>query len=1787
MRLKLKRADKFVQSNSKTHFKLYKSGKKWVIAGISVLGGVLGMGTITTTTAKADSVQPSITKEIGTQDIMATRVTGTIPPSSAVNRQQVETSESLSGSTPQSESSQVDAVPRSQVASGETGSVTVTSQTMPVQDWNLSTGQTSSLAQATKQTRILGSQVVADTAHPVNPVSTPGVAKDQPAYQLGLSDAHKDLNTIIHRADASGLSIVNHVVGGADITTNAQKVTNLLNDYQTDQSLQTFDGYGAPVWTESNYRGNNATGAFGKFHTKDYNQGYADYLRDFSRGINDWIAGISSRAKTPQQTNELLDTQKYDPKQLTDVSYAGTAGAVVDAGKNWLDSVLSNKEYAPNVLGFKGQPGNLANDSIDKAATVINYYIRLIAPGIINGIAHQALSDIRSLGGTIDDSDYAPATLKQAVALDANMQKLVNNVGLSDLLETSLLQNIYQAIKQNTQMAIEDNWAIGSTKALQEFFHEGTVRTEASKNYWNTGGYSEETPGNILLQSGGKLSFISQKAGYAWTQKVIGNVLTMASHDALVGKQKMDVTAIVKMLQATQKISADEAAEVLTGAAHVFSAGNSNLDYRRNSHGAQQVILRAYQVMYRTTQAAVHDYQATPTLTGHQIAIEQNKYIYDNPADAGLVTPHFSVLNLTYTKIWNTMKLLNQLDSGREAADTAFEDQTIKDVTQLPATPPAMLLSIYGTLAAQLTDFIDNESNAQTANVPDSTMIRANIGRLMMVEREVRQQAYTLEKARITQAFNEGVALARQHYQQSLDGTVPPVQAAGSYQGHDYQQDGTHIKTGSGVAFQAGYNAKLVTVTIVTKTDARYSNFKTTSMAKAGRTAKTFVDPIIQIPAPKPSAGWSLVSDKCEPVKLKDGTYQVTFKYAKTAGFNYGNLPLQAGTYTGKLVGEQLKGGHLSLSWNNGVQEQTPVRFQAQDFVLEHNGTRIGCYHYHLTLAAAQALHDFIQVKNHRDCELPSVARLMAMTGILQVTQATDAALLPGLQTTDIVTVVPVNVDALVSHATDAHQQPLDNAALKDHLTSSLDKVSWQIPGDYAVMVTLTDPESGQTVTKTAHVTVISQEASTSTVVQEASRSAYQVASTSASESLVFSAAASLSVHDSATASASDASLSVASWKSASTSTMFSTIASQSANESAHEASQTLYSEQAMSVGRELESEFVASTSTMNSASTSVMFSAVASQSARDSAIESASDASLSVASWESASTSTMLSAIASQSTTESVREASQILQSNQAMSVGQALTSEFVASASAVTSASISTAVMLSAAASQSVTESARETSQILYSEQAMSVGRALESEFMVSTSVVNSVSASVVSSASASTSAVFSAVSSQSVIDSAIDSAKESTREASQRLQSEQAMSVGHALESELTASVVASTSATKSVSLSASVEGSASTSTMFSALASQSATDSATASARQSMREASQALQSEISASASTMISDSTSVMFSVIASQSLADVASAASQSLHAQQVLSVGQQLMSETSASVVAATSAQASAITSQSADESARTASTEQHLVASELASQSLVASQRISLSALQHTRPKPSDELPGINLKPVTSQTDVTNTAQSELIPDRLPGMVTSASGSFGATATHYKPDQNDAGGQLAGKKNGVTVHKLNLSQLSTQGILGGDVVQIPDERGETSGLVEPIPGPTTDGAVNRQVTQRLTKVTAIQSHEATNAGMIERTPQIQSHVPVVKRLVGNHLAPNFYLKSGRLSANDDTVDRLARLMQRLFHIRIPQELNPAAKFSRHQTWVAPTMTNWRYRLASAVIVNPRPFK
>lgn len=50
-----KRMSELFRSNSKTHFKMYKAGRKWLVAGISALSGLLGLGTIGSTSAKADT----------------------------------------------------------------------------------------------------------------------------------------------------------------------------------------------------------------------------------------------------------------------------------------------------------------------------------------------------------------------------------------------------------------------------------------------------------------------------------------------------------------------------------------------------------------------------------------------------------------------------------------------------------------------------------------------------------------------------------------------------------------------------------------------------------------------------------------------------------------------------------------------------------------------------------------------------------------------------------------------------------------------------------------------------------------------------------------------------------------------------------------------------------------------------------------------------------------------------------------------------------------------------------------------------------------------------------------------------------------------------------------------------------------------------------------------------------------------------------------------------------------------------------------------------------------------------------------------------------------------------------------------------------------------------------------------------------------------------------------------------------------------------------------------------
>lgn len=101
-----KRMSELFRSNSKTHFKMYKAGRKWLVAGISALSGLLGLGTIGSTSAKADT-KTGAAKTLDTEDVAATKTTGTIPATSqaTVQASTTDVSQSTSDQTSTQETS--------------------------------------------------------------------------------------------------------------------------------------------------------------------------------------------------------------------------------------------------------------------------------------------------------------------------------------------------------------------------------------------------------------------------------------------------------------------------------------------------------------------------------------------------------------------------------------------------------------------------------------------------------------------------------------------------------------------------------------------------------------------------------------------------------------------------------------------------------------------------------------------------------------------------------------------------------------------------------------------------------------------------------------------------------------------------------------------------------------------------------------------------------------------------------------------------------------------------------------------------------------------------------------------------------------------------------------------------------------------------------------------------------------------------------------------------------------------------------------------------------------------------------------------------------------------------------------------------------------------------------------------------------------------------------------------------------------------------------------------------
>ncbi|WP_164508229.1 KxYKxGKxW signal peptide domain-containing protein, partial [Lapidilactobacillus wuchangensis] len=1213
--LNQRRASELYEANSKKHFKMYKAGKQWLVAGITTFGGLFGIGMIGAAPVKASVSTTGAAKEVTQDDVAATKDTGTIPATSQADSQvstasestsvsnsdsisqsnslvtsdSQQTSESTSLQTSLSESASVLAVQSQSESASAATSTSVSQSTSQASSESTSASQSGSTSSADLTTqqqtakptaRVAAMAAVAETTSVAadNPLSTPGVYTTNASdYQSGKTAAMNDLDSITSLISVNGLDAMTKLFGTSTITTNVQKLTDLLNLYASNSSLQATDNYGQPLWKDSNWTlakaGKTSTlidtttttaldanglyqvttktnGLFGivtsdvTHSQKDYNQGYADYIRDFARGLNDWLAQIEAKAQDPATANNLINQQTYDATQLTAGDVWSTGNVLGTAGSQWLASILSAPTYSSKVLGYTGASDNIANDSVTKTVTAVNFYIKLIAPTLINGIGHQALGDIRSIGGAINDTDYVPETLSEAVALNGNITNLVNAVGLQPLLKTDFLQSVYKAIKDNALTAIEDNWSTGFNKAIQGILETGYVYGTdddtyggtpiASSPYASIKGYSDTNPGNIAATSGDYLSDKSQAAGYAWAQKIIGNVMSMAARDSLGGTQKTNVTQIVNQLLANNLITSDEAAEVLTGATHVYNSSNALTNYTRNSVGAQQVILDMYNAEYNAITAALADYKTNPGLgyTAYMkdITDKQANYTYTNSADSHATKATYTVSD--YAGIRRALGLTNAAYKAMILADNLVHDQMSGDLTTTTnplTTAQINSVTTGGTANDNVGLFVKN--NGTAGNGTTAADGAANVAYLTTVAQDVYQQVYAEELAVASQAFNDGKALAKKHYDESSNGLIPNVEDAGSYNGHNYQADAssevadavlgnnTHYR---GRAFTDGYKVNLATITLNTSAVAKDATaFTTTTMAAANNTTvNTLVNQKATVTAPTPTAGWSVTSTNPVVIANAATTNAVAFTYAQVADFNYANsLGTQNGTYNGENASEQLNDINFVPSWNTGVTGTT-VKIDKSWLTVDQDDIKVGKYTYHLTAAGAQNLID--QLKSNQSSTfwntnaVPTVAMLMTMTGTLNIAQTTDENLLPKINAHDATTLINdylVSPSDYVDSVTDAKGNPL---AIAGNTVISTLNVTWSKVGDYPVVITLTDPTSNQVVSKTVYVHVIDQETSES-MSESTSTSESQSTSTidSLSESTSDSESTSTSVSDS------------------------------------------------------------------------------------------------------------------------------------------------------------------------------------------------------------------------------------------------------------------------------------------------------------------------------------------------------------------------------------------------------------------------------------------------------------------------------------------------------------------------------------------------------------------------------------------------------------------------------------------------------------------------------------------------
>jgi hypothetical protein len=807
----------FIKENGKVRFRLYKAGKKWLVAGTATVSGLLGGMFIMPHSVQAAS-QPQAGKVVDKGEVLATQNTATIPAGSAqgstTTSESTMQSESIAVSQSVSASQSASASEAAKASASNTASQANSTSQSGLSSQSSSTSQLSSASQTVSQNQststsmsttnsqslsttnsdqtanlakqgVTANKVMAFAANQVSAQAANAGDPSNSSYQQAVTDASNYMGGGLGVGNANDLGLTTNT------GTAVGKVSALYDLYvssggtmlDADNSARTaMKIFGVVDW----------------FRNQQYYYGFAAASAAYIQGLLGWLDNINSFANDESKSNQIIDYQKYDSTALqgtkgiwgTIIQWGGAlSGAIITIIQGW----FGDATYAPGIMSYTTPTTNILHDAVDLSVKNLNSLIKILATKIINGIAHEALADIRSIGGANTASvknpvtgdmlsDYVPKNLGDAVALNAGYTALVKSLGLTGVINSRILNLVYQAIANVARHAIQYNFAIGFQKAVDNFLQTGSIGDISLVTNQTINGYSVQNPALMVgTDQSANLSIVTQANGFAWANKVLAPLVKYAASNALIdasnGKSspKLEAGLLAQYLLNQGVITQAMFDQITTGAPNQIVDGVTA--YVRNPQGVQAVLEGFYTAEYNAVQAGIAQYKANPNISSNDIA--NATPTYSSPSDPkNPNNDSFYAGKPDATHQYKMADFGNIIHYLQSADATYFGTVDADKVSHDPANRPN-----GDDISTQpVADFAPSFKASLLGNVPENTAYATTL------VRPVYNQGYADEAKRANTAYRAGQKAYQTDLENYIKGTgpMPDAKTSTAAKGTDY-----------------------------------------------------------------------------------------------------------------------------------------------------------------------------------------------------------------------------------------------------------------------------------------------------------------------------------------------------------------------------------------------------------------------------------------------------------------------------------------------------------------------------------------------------------------------------------------------------------------------------------------------------------------------------------------------------------------------------------------------------------------------------------------------------------------------------------------------------------------------------------------------------------------------------------------------------------------------------------------------------------------------------------------